>query len=161
MTESKYVTATYTAKEALWLCSLIAQLFSIMLNAMTLFSDNQSAIALTKEHQYHTCMKHINIRFHSICWVIKDGKLHLIYCPTEEMVPDIFKKALPLTKVKHFTRELSLVQNLANPGLTQTKPEVQVQAAHSTEPNLRSRSRFRFSGLLKLNLGSKPGAPSA
>ena len=53
MTESEYVAATYAAKEALWLRSLISQLFGITLNATTLFSDNQSAIALTKEHQYH------------------------------------------------------------------------------------------------------------
>jgi hypothetical protein len=47
------VAATYAAKEALWLHSLIYQLFSKALPATTLFSDNQSAIALTKEHQYH------------------------------------------------------------------------------------------------------------
>ena len=51
-TESKYVAATHAAKEALWLHSLISQLFGIALDATTLFSDNQSAIALTKEHQY-------------------------------------------------------------------------------------------------------------
>ena len=106
-TKSEYIGATYAAKEAPWLRSLIAQLFGITLDAMTLFSDNQSAIA--KEHQYHTCMKHIDIRFHFIHWVIEDGKLHLIYCPTEEMVADILTKALLSTKVKHFARKLSLV----------------------------------------------------
>ena len=108
-TESKYVAATYTAKEALWLHSLISQLFGMTLNATTLFSDNQSAIALTKEHQYHVHMKHINIHFHFIRWIIEDGKLRLIYCPTEEMVADMFMKVLASTKVKHFARELSLV----------------------------------------------------
>ena len=52
-TESKYIAATYAAKEALWLCSLISQLFGITLDMMTLFCNNQFAIALTKEHQYH------------------------------------------------------------------------------------------------------------
>ena len=108
-TESEYVAATYAVKEALWLCSLISQLFCMTLNATTLFSNNQSAIALTKEHQYHMHTKHINIRFHFICWIIEDGKLHLIYRPTKEMVADMFMKALPSTKVKHFARELGLV----------------------------------------------------
>ena len=93
----------------LWLHSLISQLFGITLNATTLFSDNQSAIALTKEHQYHAQTKHINVRYHFIHWIIEDGKLRLIYCPTEDMVADIFTKALPSTKVKHFATELSLV----------------------------------------------------
>jgi hypothetical protein len=60
-TESEYIAATYAAKEALWLCSLIFQLFGKSLPATTLFSDNQSAITLTKEHQYHAHTKHIDV----------------------------------------------------------------------------------------------------
>jgi hypothetical protein len=44
--ESEYVALTHTAKEALWLRSLITQLFPSILDPTTLFSDNQSAIAL-------------------------------------------------------------------------------------------------------------------
>ena len=62
-TESEYVAAVYAAKEALWLRSLIPQLSGIEILTTTLFSDNQSAIALTKEHQYHARTKHIDIRF--------------------------------------------------------------------------------------------------
>ena len=53
ITESEYIAATYAAKEALWLCSLLSQIFDITLDTTTLYSDNQSAIALTKDHQYH------------------------------------------------------------------------------------------------------------
>ena len=52
-TESEYVAVTHASKEALWLRSLISQLFDIVLAPTPLFSDNQSAIALTKDHQYH------------------------------------------------------------------------------------------------------------
>ena len=65
-TESEYIAATYAAKEALWLRSLISQLFDTTLEATMLFSDNQLAIALTKDHQYHTRTKHIDVRFHFI-----------------------------------------------------------------------------------------------
>src|ERR1700678_272432 len=90
--ESKYVAAVYAAKEALWLRSLISQLFGIELTTTTLFSDNQSAIALTKEHQYHARTKHIDIRFHFLHWIIEEGRLRLIYCHTD-MVADVFTKA--------------------------------------------------------------------
>ena len=60
-TKSEYIAATYTAKEALWLRQLIQQLFGITLDTTTLFSDNQSAIALMKEHQHHARTKHINV----------------------------------------------------------------------------------------------------
>ena len=76
--------------------------------AITLFSDNQSAIALTKDHQYHAHTKHIDVCFHFICWVIDDGKLRLIFCPTNDMVADLLTKALPSPKVKHFATELGL-----------------------------------------------------
>jgi len=108
-TESEYVAATYAAKEALWLRSLISQIFGVVLPATTLFSDNQSAIALTKEHQYHARTKHIDVRYHFIRWIVEEGKIRLIYCPTDEMVADTLTKALPSAKVKHFAGALGLV----------------------------------------------------
>ena len=107
-TESKYIAAMYTAKEVLWLRQLISQIFGITLEATTLFSDNQSTIALMKEHQYHVHTKHIDVCFHFIRWIIEDGKLWLIYCPMEDMVVDIFTKVLVSTKVKHFGSKLGL-----------------------------------------------------
>ena len=107
-TESEYIAATDAAKEALWLCSLIMQVFGPLTQATTLFSDNQSAIVLTKDHQYHPHTKHIDIRFHFIRWVVEDSKIHLIFCPTDDMVADTLTKALPSPKVKHFASKLGL-----------------------------------------------------
>jgi hypothetical protein len=107
-TESEYVAATHAAKEALWLRSLIKQVFDIQLSPTTLFSDNQSAIALTKDHQYHARTKHIDVRFHFICWIIEQGAVRLVYCPTDDMIADTLTKALPSAKVKHFAVELGL-----------------------------------------------------
>ena len=109
MTESEYVAVTHAAKEALWLRTLISQLFGVVLPPTTLFSDNQSAIALTKEHQYHARTKHIDIRFHFIRWIVDNGKLQLIYCPTKEMVADAPTKALLSTKVKYFADAFGLI----------------------------------------------------
>jgi hypothetical protein len=74
----------------------------------TLFSDNQSAIALAKDHQYHAHTKHIDIRYHFIRWIIDQGVLRLVYCPTDDMIADALTKALPSTKVKHFAVEFGL-----------------------------------------------------
>ncbi|CAA7265258.1 unnamed protein product [Cyclocybe aegerita] len=108
-TESEYIAATYTSKEALWLRSLISQLFNTSLGSTTLFSDNQSAIALAKDHQYHARTKHINVWFHFIRWIVENGSIRLVYCPTDEMVADTLTKALPSPKVKHFVTELGLI----------------------------------------------------
>lgn len=51
--QAEYVVATHAAKEAIWLRSLIGELYGDVQGLTTLYSDNQSAIALTKDHQYH------------------------------------------------------------------------------------------------------------
>jgi transposase InsO family protein len=107
-TEGEYVAATQAAKEALWLRSFTNEVFGLELAPTTLFSDNKSAIALSKDHQYHARTKHIDIRFHFIRWIIENGSIRLIYCPTEDMLADTLTKPLPSTKAKHFASELGL-----------------------------------------------------
>jgi len=77
-TESEYVAATHGMKEAIWLCSLLSEVFEPIKPPTTLFSDNQAAIALTRDHQYHSRTKHIDMRYHFIRWVIEQGSLRLI-----------------------------------------------------------------------------------
>ena len=95
-------------KKALWLRSLLSEIFEPLKPPTTLFSDNQLAIALTCDHQYHSRTKHIDVCYHFICWVIEQGSLHLIYCPMDDMVANTLTKALPLAKVKHFVAGLGL-----------------------------------------------------
>jgi hypothetical protein len=106
-TEVEYVAATHTTKEALWLTSLLGELYGDFKGPVTLYSDNQSAIALTKDHQYHARTKHINIHFHFIRWVIEQGKMKLVYCPTNDMLADTFTKALPSVKANILQRRLA------------------------------------------------------
>jgi len=107
-TESEYVATMHGMKEALWLRSLLSDIFGPITGPTTLFSDNQAAIALTRDHQYHSRTKHINVRYHFIRWIIKKGSLCLIYCPTNDIIADTLTKALPSVKVKHFTAGLGL-----------------------------------------------------
>src|SRR6267378_1354278 len=86
--ESEYVTATHGMKEAIWLRNLLAEAFQPFDNATTLFSDNQSAIALARDHQFHARTKHIDVRYHFIRWVVDQGVVRLVYCPTADMVAD-------------------------------------------------------------------------
>jgi hypothetical protein len=48
------------------------------------------------------------VRYHWIHWVIKQGAIKVIYCPTNDMVANMLTKALPLAKVKHFAAGLEL-----------------------------------------------------
>ncbi|GLB45375.1 putative glycoprotein-N-acetylgalactosamine 3-beta-galactosyltransferase activity [Lyophyllum shimeji] len=105
VTLAEYVAATHAAKE-MWLHRLIEELFRPLNQSTTLYSDSQSAIALTKDGHYHARTKHINIRYHYICYIIEAGSIELIYCPTNDMTADTLTKALPSTKAKHFAAAL-------------------------------------------------------
>ena len=107
-TESEYVAATHGLKEAMWLRSLLSEVFGSFKDPTVLLCDNQSAIALARDHQYHARTKHIDVRYHFIRWVIDQGVVRLVYCPTEDMVADVLTKALPSPKVKHFAAGLGL-----------------------------------------------------
>ena len=106
--EAKYVTAMHAAKEGIWLHQLIEEVFCPLAHPMPLYSDSQSAIALTKDGSYHAHTKHIDIRYHFICFVVDNHSLRLVYCPTDSMVADTLTKALPSVKAKHFTTSLRL-----------------------------------------------------
>jgi hypothetical protein len=103
-TESEYVAATHAAKEAIWLRRLISEVFQPITKPITLYSDSQLAIALTKDGSYHARTKHIDIRYHFIRFIVQNGTINLIYCPTEDMTADILTKALQ----KHFANSLGL-----------------------------------------------------
>ena len=107
--ELEYITATYAVKEALWLHHVIREIFQPLTKPITLYSNSQSAITLTKDRSYHAQTKHIDIRYHFIQFEVQKKSINLIYCPTDKMTADILTKALPNTKAKHFARALGLL----------------------------------------------------
>ena len=106
--EAKYVTTTHATKEAIWLRNFIGEVFSPLMEPTTLHCNNQSAITIATNRNYHARMKHIDICYHFIRFVIDNGSLKLIYCPTNNMTADTLTKALPSPKAKHFTAALGL-----------------------------------------------------
>ena len=60
-TKSEYIVATHGMKEVLWLHSLLSEVFGTITAPTTLFLDNQAAIVLMCDHQYHSHTKHIDV----------------------------------------------------------------------------------------------------
>ena len=75
MTECEYMAVAHMTKEALWLKSLISQIFEPITYPIDILCNNQSAITLAQDHQYHTQSRHIDIHFHFIRWVIECGAI--------------------------------------------------------------------------------------
>ena len=64
---------------------------------MTIFEDNQSTIAMTKNPQHHGKAKHIDIKFHYIREMVTMNKIELKYCKSDEMIADILMKEIGKT----------------------------------------------------------------
>ena len=65
-TEAKYIAATHAAKEAMWIQTFLTEVARPLTQPTTLYCDNQSAISISKNDQYHARTKHINICYHFI-----------------------------------------------------------------------------------------------
>ncbi len=107
-TEAEYISATNTTKEICWIRALLAEVIRPLAAPTILYNDNQLAIALTKDNQFHARTKHIDICFHFIHEAMERGVLTLVYCPTDNMVADVLTEALPHVKIMKLSRMLGL-----------------------------------------------------
>ena len=84
------------AQEAVWIRQLTTDLTGEPPAEPTfVFEDNQAAIAMTKNPQFHGRSKHIAIKYHFVRDKVNDGTLKIRYCPTAEMIVDMLTKGLP------------------------------------------------------------------
>ena len=60
----------------------------------TIFCDNSSAIALSKNHVFHKKSKHIDTRYHFIRKLVKEGETSVLFCGSKEKLADMFTKPL-------------------------------------------------------------------
>lgn len=107
-TESEYVAAATAAKEAMWLRKLLKSLGRSCVSTTKLYVDNQSAIRLVKNVEFHKRTKHIDIRYHYIREKTDSKDLSVEYVPSQGQRADIFTKALPREQFKMLRESLSM-----------------------------------------------------
>ena len=62
----------------------------------TVLCDNNSTIKLSKNPVMHGRSKHIDVRFHFLRDLTREGVVELTHCGTQEQVADIMTKPLKL-----------------------------------------------------------------
>lgn len=92
--EAEYIALASAAQESLWLQQLLSDLKTKQVEPMIIFEDNQSAISMSKNPQFHGRSKYIAIKYHFIREQVCNGKVELKYCKTNDMVADIMTKGL-------------------------------------------------------------------
>lgn len=93
-TEAEYIAACESVKEALWLKQLMNDNGYEWLDPQIINIDNQSAIKLIKNPQFHKRSKHIDIRYHFIREKLVNKIIGVNFVPSKDQIADIFTKVL-------------------------------------------------------------------
>ena len=91
--KAEYIALSGAAQEAVWLKQLNQDLTGIS-EPVVIYEDNQSAIAIAKNPQFHGRVKHINLKYHFIREQVNNNNIELKYCQTSEMIADMLTKGL-------------------------------------------------------------------
>ena len=81
--------------EAVYLRAMSASMGYAMRGATLIFGDDQAASAMATTPNHNRRTKHINVRYHKIRELIRDGLIQLAWVPTTEQLADMFTKGLP------------------------------------------------------------------
>ncbi|CAJ2653193.1 unnamed protein product [Trifolium pratense] len=95
-TEAEYVAAAACACQAVWLRSILSYLLKNQKICTQIYCDNSSSIKLSKNPIMHGRCKHIDVRFHFLRDLTKDGTIELKHCKSQDQLADIMTKPLKL-----------------------------------------------------------------
>jgi len=81
--EAEYVSAGIATSQAIWLKRILEDIGEKKEEAVCLYCDNKSAIAIAKNPVYHSWARHIAIKHHFIREAIEEGEIELKLCRSE------------------------------------------------------------------------------
>ncbi|XP_050875004.1 secreted RxLR effector protein 161-like [Lathyrus oleraceus] len=97
-TEAEFVAASQCATQCVWLKRILEVMgwTSSVKEGTKIWCDNSSTIKLSKNPVLHGRSKHIDVRFHFLRDLVRDGIIELEHCGTHEQVADVMTKAVKL-----------------------------------------------------------------
>ena len=111
--EAEYMALSSAAQEATWIRQLTSDLQNGPTRPTVIHEDNQAAICMAKNPQFHGRTKHIEIKYHFIREKVQNETIELKYCATNDMIADMLTKGLCHEKFEKF-RELAGVKEMKN-----------------------------------------------
>jgi hypothetical protein len=99
-TEAEYIAAVEAGKKIIWFRQFLEELGFPVGDASILRMDNQSAISVAKNPEYHGRMKHLDLRWFWLRDTVDAGVIEPSFIPTDAMAADILTKPLTRDKVQ-------------------------------------------------------------
>jgi hypothetical protein len=108
-TEAEFVAAASCACQGIWLRNILEHVKIGQSNKTVIYCDNSSSIKLSKNPIMHGRCKHIDVRFHFLRDLTKDGIIELVFCKSEDQLADIMTKPLKLDTFCNIRNDLGMV----------------------------------------------------
>jgi hypothetical protein len=95
-TEAEFVSSASCVCQCIWVRSILKRLNVKQDGSTFINCDNSSSIKLSKNPILHDRCKHIDVRFHFLRDLNKEGTIELRYCRSQDQLADMMTKALKL-----------------------------------------------------------------
>ena len=105
--ESEYIALLPCLQECLWIKRLLNEL-GYKQRTVQIFEDNEACIALAKNPQNHKRTRHIQVRYHWIRDVVRNGEVSLTPIKTDQQLADIFTKGTLGPRLRSIRAKLGL-----------------------------------------------------
>ncbi|RVW23196.1 Retrovirus-related Pol polyprotein from transposon RE1 [Vitis vinifera] len=112
MEEAEFVATAVCACQGVWMKRILKELRHLDEGCTTMMCDNSSTIKLSKNPIMHGRSKHIDVRFHFLRNLAKEGTIELVHCGSQDQVADIMTKPLKLEVFQKFRKLLGVVKFL-------------------------------------------------
>ncbi|GKV11932.1 hypothetical protein SLEP1_g23145 [Rubroshorea leprosula] len=107
--KAKYIALSKAGKEIAWMKTFFEEL-GLKQERFVLFCDNQSAIYLSKNPQFHSRTKHVDLRYHWIRDAIEEKVLDVEKVHTDDNSSDMMTKSLVRSKFEFCRSQAGLVE---------------------------------------------------
>lgn len=107
--EAEYRSCTTAGQEAIWLKHLFESINIPISCPLTLYGDNQGAIALSQNPIFQARTKHIEVQYHWIREQVLLGNIEIPYTPTSSMLADCLTKSTPGKTLTTFLNSCGLL----------------------------------------------------
>ena len=105
--EAEYVALATVLRQLIWLMRLMKTI-GILHEEVKVYEDNRGCIKLSKNPVLKERTKHIDISFHFVREMVEDKKVIVEYCPTNEMLADVFTKSSSGIRLRKTCAKLKL-----------------------------------------------------
>jgi len=112
LTEAEYMIEMQAMKKAIWLRCFLSEIgYFHDNNVVVIWADNNKAMNLARNPEFHACIKHINIQYHFVCEAVDCHLVDFEFVPIIKQAADELTKALSAVKFSCFLIQSGLIFN--------------------------------------------------